>query len=282
MILPLVEVGLLLISAHAAQASQSPLTAPKAIKADEEVSIKLAGANKYFDATIGAPDIRVFLALSPTRDLDTVCYLVNSTDLADKELKIKIPASVAPDGAKIRLSVAKTMDDPAEPNPDNNNPDMPIGSRGYYHSDEIEFKGGKGVWSKPELEHYEPLFRSDDVPCTAYDCVRQCGAKELKEIVDMSMKELQPIYECMTACPGVTMKSWKALTGQEDDSQSSSTPSPSSSSDTAKHTGAATPTTSSSAPADSVSQIPSLGSAPAVSGMMLGLFGVGLMALGFL
>ncbi|KAI1875767.1 uncharacterized protein JN550_002053 [Neoarthrinium moseri] len=211
----LLKAGLMMAGAvgpAVAQASSMPITAPKQVTVDTETHVTLA-------ENLFTSPVRIYLTLSPAQgnahegDWDNVCYLVNSTDGSNTDVKFTIPALVAPDGAKVRISVAPTVADP-EPNPDND-PDKPISSKQYYFSGEAVLEGGKGIWSKPELGGFERIGTADQVPCTAYDCVRQCGVKYyLNDFDGENPYAVKSVYECNAACPGVTMKSWAEVTGQ--------------------------------------------------------------------
>jgi hypothetical protein len=63
-----------------------------------------------------------------------------------------------------------------------------------------------------------PDYWNDKLPCTSYDCVRQCSKKfypanSRVPVHNMTKEELCAIYRtktCANACPGVAVNTWRA------------------------------------------------------------------------
>ncbi|KAF4964378.1 hypothetical protein FSARC_7677 [Fusarium sarcochroum] len=107
---------------------------------------------------------RVYLAETPPGwGTGPVCWLAYQVPLSQKTVNVSIPADVAPDKTKIRISVSP----------------LRKGSKrgsGYSYSNRAFLYGGNGTWSQRQKDGWQ-MGDADEVTCEAYGCVRDCYAK---------------------------------------------------------------------------------------------------------
>lgn len=80
------------------------------------------------------------------------------------------------------------------------------------------------MWSDYEKSGHT-VANADDLPCTAYDCARQCSQKYYPADVSDSETDLSGYksqYECVAACPGVNIPTWDEIMSEGDGGSSSS------------------------------------------------------------
>ncbi|RFU35452.1 hypothetical protein B7463_g848, partial [Scytalidium lignicola] len=191
------------------------------------------------------------LSDSENSEAGPVCWLVNSTASDTTTLSITIPADVGPSGPYYSLAITDVTAD---------------GDTNYIFTDGGDFnlEGGTAKWSPAELQG--TAFGDDTiVPCTSYNCVRNCTLlvdfDNLQNIsAEAAEAETKAGYECMAACPGIHVPSWNETYGGEafGDSDDSSSSSSSSSSPSALASGGpSAPTTTSTKATAAVSSSPS-------------------------
>ncbi|KAJ4221638.1 hypothetical protein NW759_006884 [Fusarium solani] len=115
-------------------------------------------ARKRFNA------YRVFLALEPPGwGAGPVCWLVWSVPLDTDRVNITIPADVAPDKTRIRISASLYKTGQSKVN-------------GYSYSSRTTLLGANGTWSQRELDGWDS---SDEnrISCWAFGCTRRCHMK---------------------------------------------------------------------------------------------------------
>ncbi|RFU35721.1 hypothetical protein B7463_g571, partial [Scytalidium lignicola] len=167
----------------------------------------IADGSESFDA--GFDSYRVYLATTPPGwGTGPVCYLVNSTTIDTTTLTITIPADVGPSGSFYSISTMEFNQDPYKDGPS-----------GFEYSGTFDLEGGKGEWSSSELAGFG-LGDMDSVPCTAYNCIRQCNNGIDPTSDDKAI--YKKVYECMLNCPGVSLPSWDELNSDDDSDFSSS------------------------------------------------------------
>lgn len=142
------------------------ISLPYNITADQVTDLKI-------DTGIDADDTekrkrfnayRVYLALTPPGwGTGPVCWLSFSEDLDTTQVNVTIPADVAPDETRIRISES-LMKKGAE------------NVNGYSYSNSVTFLGGNGTWSQRELDGWE-IGDANKLSCWAYGCARRCREK---------------------------------------------------------------------------------------------------------
>jgi hypothetical protein len=141
---------------------------------------------------------RVYLSLAPPGwGSEPACYLVNTSAINVTSLNIQIPASVGPSDSSSQGYSIVTIEFNQDPNAES-------GPSGFEYSNTFDFIGGTGKWSDYELAGYITAG-IDYVPCSAYDCARQCSQKYYPDNVSsQSPSAYEPTYNCIAACPGVS------------------------------------------------------------------------------
>ena len=199
-------------------------------------SSSLRGSDS-FDA--GFTSFRVYLSISPPgTGYGPSCYLINSTSISTETVTVNIPASVGPSGpddSPYAIVTAEFNDDPSAPS----------SLSSFEYSNDFVLEGGTGVWTDYEKDQMS-VGDPDNLPCTAYDCARQCSQKyypqNSQDQLTDTMEGYRSTYECQAACPGVTYQSWDEVmggAGGEGDGEDNSTSSSSSSIGSATKTGSA-------------------------------------------
>ena len=107
-----------------------------------------------------------------------------------------IPASVGESGAYYSLATVAFYSDSDE--------EYEEDDTGYEYSNIFSLSGGTGEWSEYELGGYV-IGSPDTIPCTAYDCARQCSQKYYPADVGESGGAAAQAQECINQCPGVTV-----------------------------------------------------------------------------
>ncbi|KAM5349794.1 hypothetical protein ACJ41O_006299 [Fusarium nematophilum] len=155
--------ALTLLAALSSHVHASPaIIVPWNITADQPEDLKIVqriDANselwKRFDA------YRVFLALeTPGWGTGPVCWLAYAEGLDTTQVNITIPADVAPDKSRIRISTGLLEKGATRVN-------------GYSYSSRTTLLGGNGTWSQRELDGWV-IGDENHVSCWAFGCVRQC------------------------------------------------------------------------------------------------------------
>ena len=220
---------------------------------DAQVSITndLSTGSSSFDA--GFTNYNVYLSVSPPGwGSNPVCVLINGSDISTTDFTVKVPASVGPSGSNYTLV---TMEYNSDLNAD--------GPSGFEYADDFTLTGGTGVWSAFETDPKGPrgLGDPDAIPCSAYDCARQCNQKFYPEnFSGDDMTANKNTYECVAACPGVTYAAWDSniadTGGDEDEDSSDGSSSSSFTSSAAATTTASSSTSATSAPSSSTTRLP--------------------------
>jgi hypothetical protein len=141
------------------------------------------------------------------------CYLVNSSSISTTSVTVQVPASVGPSGSQY-YSISYMQF--------NTDPNSEYSSSGFGYSSTFTFSGGTGAWSDYEKSGHS-VFSADDLPCTAYDCARQCLQKYYPaDVSEDDMTGYKSAYGCYKACPGVSVPSWDdVISGGENGGDSS-------------------------------------------------------------
>ncbi|KAK4624022.1 hypothetical protein CLAFUW4_05589 [Fulvia fulva] len=154
------------------------IVAPSEVAAGEEFEVTFQSSND--------DSYRVYLAASLAGSNGPTCYLVNSTEL-DDSINVTIPASVGPTANYYSIAIA----------------DITTGQAATF-SNRFNLTGATGEYSDYE-DHLggSPFWSADDLPCTAYNCARQCAQdgypKDLTE--DDAYNTMKT---CIMSCKGVT------------------------------------------------------------------------------
>ncbi|EEU35383.1 uncharacterized protein NECHADRAFT_102700 [Fusarium vanettenii 77-13-4] len=146
-------------------------------------------ARKRFNA------YRVYLALEPPGwGSGPVCWLAWSVPLDTDRVNITIPADVAPDKTRIRISASLYKRGQSHVN-------------GYSYSSRTTLLGANGTWSQRELDGWDSS-EENRISCWAYGCTRRChmkyytgdktrysdgsSEKDLDACIDQCLKDLDP------------------------------------------------------------------------------------------
>ncbi|EGY22104.1 hypothetical protein VD0002_g3337 [Verticillium dahliae] len=175
------------------------------VEAGKEVEVSIVNDledSDSFDA--GFEKFRVYLATTPPGwGTGPACYLVNATAIDETSVKVTIPPSVVPHGSDVMISVMEFNEDPSLDGPS-----------GFQYSNEFTLNGGKGEWSKPELEGFN-IGDSDTIPCEAYACARDCMVQFYPDNKE-DESAYKKTYECTAECPGVDYPAWDSLPGVDE------------------------------------------------------------------
>lgn len=159
-------VALTLLAAFSVPVSASPaIIVPWNITADQREDLKISqridadsDLRKRFNA------YRVYLALEiPGWGAGPVCWLAYQEDLDTTQVNITIPADVAPDKSRIRISTGLMKKGAARVN-------------GYSYSSRTTLLGANGTWSQRELDGWV-ISDQDRVSCWAFGCARRCNER---------------------------------------------------------------------------------------------------------
>ncbi|KAH8799708.1 hypothetical protein F5884DRAFT_114550 [Xylogone sp. PMI_703] len=203
----LLAVGLPLT--HAFDRIRFPSTVTAGKPTTLTIANDLADGAESFDA--GFDSFRVYLATTPPGwGTGPVCYLVNSSSIDTTSLQVTIPDNVGPSGSFYSIAVMEFNQDP--------NMDGPSG---FEYSSDFTLTGGTGEWSAAELNG-TAFGDGDIIPCTAYNCVRQCTEGVDVEAAQEDMDLAKQAYECMAKCPGIDVPSWDEITSEDGGDYSSS------------------------------------------------------------
>lgn len=157
-------------------------------------------------------------AATPDGGNGPICLLVNDTAIPPSkdghaDITVNIPASVGPAGVdayRIVLTAYSFLPDP----------NLPGNSSSLVYSDRFSLDGGDVQWSKYESDHSMMHFLTFEnfVPCTAYDCTRQCNmrfypgnTRDIAPNERFHPETYRSTYDCVAACPGVTYKPWSEV-----------------------------------------------------------------------
>lgn len=218
--------GVLVASTSLVRASDS-LQFPSVVTAGQPATLTVNNAQMIAN---GDSLFRVSLVTlpPPSNFPSTVCWLVNATSVNTTTLDITIPPDVGPSGRFYALAGTGI------------NLDLGMGMSGYAGSEDsnnFTLKGGTAQWSPGELKGVIFGF-PNDIPCTSYNCVRNCTNGMALDFAEVSVQANKPgvkqAYECMASCPGVHVPSWAEITdgngsggddsGGDDSGSSSSNP----------------------------------------------------------
>jgi hypothetical protein len=180
------------------------ISIPSVVNANQTVQLTIAndlssGPGSY-DAQFTT--FRIYLAIiAPTSSyipnpVQPSCYLVNATSITTSVVNLTIPTSVGPDGTSYHVGTLEYSTHPNPPPPSS-----------YSFSPTFTLYNTTSSWSSADLNGDYPPF-PDLLPCTSYDCARQCLSSTFPQNINGTEAGFQGTYECMAACPGVTYPSW--------------------------------------------------------------------------
>ncbi|RTE77058.1 hypothetical protein BHE90_008499 [Fusarium euwallaceae] len=158
-------VALILLAATSTKAATG-IVVPWNITAGqtEELTIKTRIAEDDHEARKRFNAYRVYLALEPPGwGAGPVCWLVWSVPLDTDRVNITIPADVAPDKTRIRISASLYKTGKSTVN-------------GYSYSSRTTLLGANGTWSQRELDGWDSSAENE-ISCYAFGCTRQCHIK---------------------------------------------------------------------------------------------------------
>lgn len=183
------------------------ISIPSVVNANQTVQLTISndlssGLGSY-DAQFTT--FRVYLAIiAPTSSdipntVQPSCYLVNATPITASVVNLTIPTSVGPDGTSYHIGTLEYST--------HHNPPPPSS---YSYSSTFTLYNTTSSWSPADLNGDYPPF-PDLLPCTSYDCARQCLSSSFPQNINGTEAGFQATYECMAACPGATYPSWEEV-----------------------------------------------------------------------
>jgi hypothetical protein len=191
----------------AAASAFDRISVPATVTAGKETTLTVKndlGTEGSFDANFAY--FRVYLTVSPPGwGLNPVCWLANQTSVDVTAVKVTVPASVGPAGDNYTLSVMEY----------NTDPDAESSASGFSYTGEFALEGATGEFSAYETDPSGPwsLGDADRIPCSAYDCVRQCASKYYPADIpsdDGDLAAIKDQYLCGAKCPGTTFEPWQS------------------------------------------------------------------------
>ncbi|EMF13358.1 uncharacterized protein SEPMUDRAFT_132679 [Sphaerulina musiva SO2202] len=155
------------------------IVAPANISADTKFEVTFENAN--------SDQYRVYLAAALAGVNGPTCYLINSTSLKSPLSNLSIPASVGPSANYYSIAVA----------------DLTTG-QGATYSNRFALSGATGNYSEYENKlGGSPFWSADDLPCTAYECARECAMDSYPE--NLTEKDaFDTMKSCILDCDGVS------------------------------------------------------------------------------
>lgn len=194
------------------------ITIQETVQAGTNVEVTIttdfdAGPDYSFDAEF--TKYNVYLSVSPPNwGSNPVCLLINGSDIHTTSVTVQIPASVGPNASNYSIVTAEY-----------NTNIYSNGPSGFEYSNDFTLTGGTGAWSEYETDPRGPMSLGDEdcIPCSAYDCARQCNQKYYPANFDQSNTGLyeeayEATYKCVAACPGVAYPSWDSMVAPWTDS----------------------------------------------------------------
>lgn len=217
------------------------IVAPANISADTKFEVTFENANSdqyrvYLAAAlagVNGPTCKLAASLrfsctkkSASLTKNCIGYLINSTSLKSPLSNLSIPASVGPSANYYSIAVA----------------DLTTG-QGATYSNRFALSGATGNYSEYENKlGGSPFWSADDLPCTAYECARECAMDSYPD--NLTEKDaFDTMKSCILDCNGVS-----PAPSQTAPALASGT---STSTATSEATGSATESSSSSATSDS-------------------------------
>lgn len=192
--------------AHAFDHIRFPSTVTAGKPATLTIENDLSEGADSFDG--GFDSFRVYLATTPPGwGTGPVCQLVNSSAIDTTSLSLTIPADVGPSGAFYSIAVMEFNQDPDKDGPS-----------GFEYSNGFTLQGGTAEWSQAELTG-EAFGDGDVIPCTAYNCVRQCTVNFNITEAQTDMSIAKQMYECMYKCPGINVPTWDEIQSESGDNE---------------------------------------------------------------
>lgn len=153
-------------------ASTLPLLSP----ASMALPVSFVAASPDFLAQCASPDKNLRIG-----------YLINSTSLKSPLSNLSIPASVGPSANYYSIAVA----------------DLTTG-QGATYSNRFALSGATGNYSEYENKlGGSPFWSADDLPCTAYECARECAMDSYPD--NLTEKDaFDTMKSCILDCDGVS------------------------------------------------------------------------------
>ncbi|KAG9959448.1 hypothetical protein KCU61_g7394, partial [Aureobasidium melanogenum] len=200
------------------------ITVPDLITAD--VPFTLAVTPK--DDTPG--NYRIYLDTTPPGYAGgQSCYLKNMTSTAITAVNLTIPANFGPNGDFYSISTRDLSDSDTDAS--------------YVFSNAFNLTGASGNYSEYENKlNGAPLWDANSLPCTAYDCARNCAQGSYPKDMIPGSDAFNTMRACIMKCPGV-----EAETKTSSATSSTATSTKSGSGSSASATGTSTSNDASSA-----------------------------------
>ncbi|VUC30989.1 unnamed protein product [Clonostachys rosea] len=197
---------------------------PSNIKANTDFEVKitndLSNGSNSVDAAYS--NFNVYLATAPpsSSGLMPTCLLSKGNKIDTTSVKVSIPADLFPSDATFAITTLELKQ----------NKDKSSGSSGYKYSDQFSLEGATGSWGKAEKGGLS-FIDGDTAPCSSYACARKCDdqyyddLKKNQQSQDVNAyKSLYKLaYECITKCPGVSMRSPDSIGSSSTATSASST-----------------------------------------------------------
>ncbi|KAI4728567.1 hypothetical protein E4T49_03638 [Aureobasidium sp. EXF-10728] len=161
------------------------ITVPDVITAD--VAFTLTVTPK--DTTPG--NYRIYLDTTPPGYAGgQSCYLKNMTSTDITAVNLTIPANFGPNGDFYSISTRDLSDSDTDAS--------------YVFSNAFNLTGASGNYSEYENKlNGAPLWDANSLPCTAYDCARNCAQDSYPKDMIPGSDAFNTMRACIMKCPGV-------------------------------------------------------------------------------
>ncbi|SPJ74899.1 uncharacterized protein FTOL_04630 [Fusarium torulosum] len=134
---------------------------PWNMTADEVYDLRVQSVDPDSSVRQRANAYRVYLALTPPGwGTGAVCWLAYQVDIDTTQVNISIPADVAPDKSRVRLSTSFMKKGDSR-------------TQGFSYSANTLLLGANGTWSQRELDGWV-IGSAEEISCWAYGCARSC------------------------------------------------------------------------------------------------------------
>ncbi|KAG9518188.1 hypothetical protein KCU93_g8483, partial [Aureobasidium melanogenum] len=214
------------------------ITVPDIITADQPFTLTVTPK----DDTPG--NYRIYLDTTPPGYAGgQSCYLKNMTSTDITAVNLTIPANIGPNGDFYSISTRDLSDSDTDAS--------------YVFSNAFNLTGASGNYSEYENKlNGAPLWDANSLPCTAYDCARNCAQDSYPKDMIPGSDASNTMRACIMKCPGV-----EAETKTSSATSSTATSTKSGSGSSASATGTSTSNDASSTSGSSAAAATSSGAA---------------------
>ncbi|CAG9990389.1 unnamed protein product [Clonostachys byssicola] len=183
------------------------ISIPSNIKANTDFEVQitndLGNGSNSVDAAYS--NFNVYLATAPpsSSGLMPTCLLSKGNKIDTTSVKVNIPADLFPSDATFAITTLELKQ----------GKDKYSGSSGYKYSGQFSLEGATGSWGKAEKGGLS-FIDGDTAPCSSYACARKCDDQYFDDLKKNQQSQDKDVYkslyklayECITKCPGASMR----------------------------------------------------------------------------